>query len=560
MAAKKQTLKLSGQGELEKLLGDHKWRLNNLYTIKPKEGGLKKFRLNPAQEMVLGRFWFKNYVLKSRQQGISTFSVIYFLDAILFNPAKIAGVIDITDKAARKKLAMAKVAYDNLDNPEVHPDTWELGAMVKRNVTMTKGADAEFPEELVFSNGSAFWAGVSFRGSTLQYALFTEMGKIAQKDSGKAKEIIEGAANSMHKNSIAIYETTHEGGRSGVAYDQCVAAMTGPQEKRKMSQSDAMFHFIPWFVDPDNEETAGQGATWEDYLSRTSTVETVDGPWDAVRYFKNCEARGVDLSWEKKAWYINKRRSQGFGMFKEHPTFDDEPFIAPTVGAIYGHAISRLRDMGRIKAVEYLPLAPVYTFWDLGAPGNTMVWYLQELEGEVRCLRCDYGLEVLTGERVAHMESLGYAFGGHFLPHDGAHKQKGGKTFKAELEEAGLNNVQALPRIGDVHIRIGKLKGYLPEFVFDAELCKQGLVALDAYCWKEDSANPGTFLDKPTDKWPSHASDALGYYAEARMRKLISTSVVGSGRTFSNDRAAESHDMDVGLTSWGGGSRLPNLN
>lgn len=559
MGVKKQTLKVTKR-EMMGLLADPDWRLRHLYAIRPKAGGLVKFVPKPVQEKVLREYWYVNYLLKSRQQGMSTLWVLFFLDRVLFSKAKIAGVIDMTDKQARKKLAMAKRAYEAMDDPECHPDTWEIGAWVKKHCRMLKGADAEFPEELVFSNGSAFWAGVGFRGDTLQYGLFTEFGKISASDGQKAKEIVEGAENGMHEGTIGVYETTHEGGRVGLAYERCMLARRGEQDREKMSRMDQRFLFIGWHEDPDNRESAAQGDAWERRLGESDVVQTVDGPWDAGKYFRNCEGQGLELDWRQKAWYCSKKATQGHGMLKEHPTFPDEPFEAPVQGAIYAPIIVQMRDAGKVKVVPYTPAAPVYTFWDLGAPKNTMIWHIQDVEGVVKVLRCDYGMDVDgPGDYVAHLNTLGYAYGGHFLPHDGAHRKTGGRTFKRELEEAGLKAVQTLPKIGDVLVRINRLKGYLPEMVFDSKLCDQGLVALEAYHWKEDRSVPGTYTDKPTDKWPSHASDALGYYAEARMRKLISRSVVGPTERFSTDREAEASDMDVGLSSWGGGSGLPKL-
>lgn len=561
MAVAPQTLKLT-KAKLEKCLTDPDWRLRNLYAIRPKQGGLVKFRPKPVQEKVLREYWYVNYLLKSRQQGMSTLWVIFFLDRVLFSKAKIAGVIDMTDKQARKKLSMAKRAYDAMDDPIVHPDTWEIGAMIKRRVRMVKGQDAEFPEELVFSNGSAFWAGVGFRGDTLQYGLFTEFGKISASDAQKAKEIVEGAENGMHEGTIAVYETTHEGGRAGLAYERCMLARRGEQDRSKMSRLEQRFLFIGWQEDPDNRESEGQAEAWKRRLSASPMIQTVDGPFDAEKYFDNWEKQGVTLDWRQKAWYCAKKSTQGHGMLKEHPTGPDEPFEAPVEGAIYASIIVNMRERGCIRSVTYTPAAPVYSFWDLGAPENTMVWYLQHVDGEVRVLRCDYGKDFQTaGERVAWMKGLGYAYGGHFLPHDGAHRQKGGRTFKAELEAAGLTAIHALPKIGDVTVRINRLKGYLPEMVFDATLCEKGLIALEAYHWKEDKSVPGTFIDKPTDKWPSHASDAIGYYAEARMRNLIHVSMSAGLPLGSSDRftqqVAEGKDQDVGLKTWGSQTSLP---
>lgn len=552
---------------LRKLLTNPSWRLQNLYAIRPKEGGISEFHLNNAQRFVSQQYWWVNYVLKSRQQGISTWWVIFFLDQLLFNPNKVAGVIDITDKDARKKLAMAKIAYENLDNQDVHPEFYKVGAIVKEQVRMTKGTDAEFPEELVFSNGSQFWAGVGFRGSTLQYGLFTEFGKISHKNPQKAKEIVEGAENGMHKGSIAVYETTHEGGRSGIAYERCQLARRGEQDREKMSRLDQRFLFIPWFVDSDNDLGEGAGRRLFDRLKEDPMIDTSDGPWNARKYFQELDdslrakkdKEGYELSWGQKAWYVSKRRSQGHGMLKEHPSTPDEPFEAPIKGAIYAPLIVTAREQGRIGHYPYDKNVPVWTFWDLGAPDNTVVWYVQKLDGCYRCLRCDVGTKHLhgeeTGDRVARVNSLGYSYAGHILPHDGAHTQKGGITFKKELERAGLGGIHMLARIGNVITRINRLKGMIPMMEFDREGCEDGLLALEHYHWKEDPQVPDTYTDKPCEGWSSHPSDALGYLAEAEMRKVLGHAIAGADSAADEFAAMESgDDTDIGLRSWGQGS------
>ena len=145
----------TNEAELAECLADPWWRLNNLHAIKPKQGGVKKYRPNKVQAAIYRLYWWLNYILKSRQHGVSTFWVLMFLDRILFEPGMVAGVIDITAKDAQKKLGMAKISFDHMDDPEVHPDTWQIGAIIKKRVKLIKGNDAPFPEELVFSNKSS---------------------------------------------------------------------------------------------------------------------------------------------------------------------------------------------------------------------------------------------------------------------------------------------------------------------------------------------------------------------------------------------------------------------
>lgn len=51
-------------------LGDHKWRLNNLYFIRDKKGKKVQFRLNEAQSFLLDNLWFMNIIVKARQLGM----------------------------------------------------------------------------------------------------------------------------------------------------------------------------------------------------------------------------------------------------------------------------------------------------------------------------------------------------------------------------------------------------------------------------------------------------------------------------------------------------------
>lgn len=69
------------------------WRLNNLYTILDKDGNKIILRLNPSQVKVLTQYKHnRKIILKSRQQGISTLFLAYYLDDCLFKPGFQAGI------------------------------------------------------------------------------------------------------------------------------------------------------------------------------------------------------------------------------------------------------------------------------------------------------------------------------------------------------------------------------------------------------------------------------------------------------------------------------------
>lgn len=147
-------LEANAKLELQKKLQDRYWRLNNLYWITTGVGGEKvKFKMNWAQKLVYKYMWYMNIILKARQLGMSTFILIFILDACLFNKNIKAGVIAHT-KDDVKVLFRDKIkfAYDNLD------------PFIRNNVS----AKTDSANELVFSNGSSVRVGTSMRSGTLQ--------------------------------------------------------------------------------------------------------------------------------------------------------------------------------------------------------------------------------------------------------------------------------------------------------------------------------------------------------------------------------------------------------
>ena len=524
------------QDELLKALADPWWRLNNLYAIKPKSGGVKKFKPNFVQKLIYQSYWWLNEILKSRQHGVSTFWVVFFLDRVVFEPDKTAGVIDITEKDAKKKLGMAKTAYDNMDNPEVHPDTWRIGKLVKQKVRMIKGQQAPSPEELVFSNGSSFYAGVSFRGGTLQYGLFTEFGKIAHKYPMKAAEIVEGAENAMHEGSIAAFEFTMEGGQSGLAYERLQKAMKNPRDRSKLTRLDGYFMFFGWYEDPANQLSDEQAKIIMARIADTNEVDTRNGKFNWKEYFygDNHGAKGalerlsdemeVDLTTNQMAWYINKRIGQGWAMLKEHPTFAEEAFQAPVKGAIYAEQILRAEVEERVSDFNPQDGKMVHTTWDIGSNANTVVTYWQKVAAEWRVIDCDHDMEFTFEERVAHMNNKGYNYGTHALPHDAAHQKIGNITTKQVLVNAGLKNVKVIPVTSSVDLRIDGMWGLLPNIRFRKSHTEKLLRMLKSYRYKEEKS--GAYVtDVIVKDETNHYADAFGYLWEAEQASLFSDTI-----------------------------------
>ena len=174
---------------------------------------------------------------------------------------------------------------------------------------------------------------------------------------------------------------------------------------------------------------------------------------------------------------------------------------------------------------------PVWTTWDLGSPQNTVVCYWQRVGYQYRLIDCDHhlrnpdGTEMKTGQRVAHMMSKGYAYAGHFLPHDSQNKGYDAMSVASRLTEAGLTNVKVIPRASRnaEENRVQVMSDLFPSILFNEEnLNDEGglLEALENYHRKE-SKEDGYIMNKIVHDWCSHFADSFGYFGEALKNNMI---------------------------------------
>ena len=139
---------------------------------------------------------------------------------------------------------------------------------------------------------------------------------------------------------------------------------------------------------------------------------------------------------------------------------------------------------------------------------------------EIRVIDCDSDLDLTPVQRVAHMLNKGYLYGSHYLPHDAMATQKSGKTFLNELNEVGLRNCKAVPRILDVWVGINRLRQVLPRFSFRIPACERLIEALSNYHTVRASST-GLALDEPVHDWASHFSDSCRAVAEAEAAGML---------------------------------------
>lgn len=199
--------------------------------------------------------------------------------------------------------------------------------------------------------------------------------------------------------------------------------------------------------------------------------------------------------------------------------FECNPNIG-IAGAIYAKDVAQAEIEGRICNFEPDAGALVHTTWDIGSPMNTAVTYFQRIGPRLQIIDFDYGLDLKTGERVAHMMAKGYNYGYHCLPHDSESKAPTGLSFRDELIAAGLKNTKVIPRTDDPEIRINRARSEFKNLWFRKDHTVKLIESLENYQRKED---PKTLtITTPIFKnWACHGSDSFGYVFESEMHNMI---------------------------------------
>jgi hypothetical protein len=488
-------------------LSDRSWRLNNLYYIKDKTGAKVLMRLNWAQKKLYSQTWYFNIILKARQLGFTTFILIYFLDACLFNSNHAAGVIAHTkDDAENLFTNKVKFAYDNL------PD-W-----LKKEITSTQDS----AKKLTFSNGSSFDVGTSLRSGTYQKLLISEYGKVSAKFPEKAREIKTGALNTVEVGQQVFVESTAEG-KAGEFFDLCETARKLNDTGRELTRAEPRFHFFAWFDNPD-------------YRLPDHEVELTPIPAKLKEYLLT-----LPIDANQMAWYAAKHSIMGDDMRREYPSTPSEAFEGSLEGAYYTKEMAALRAKDRIRPLNKDNSSAVFTFWDLGLNDQMSIWFGQIVRGEPVFI--DYHESNNEGwEYYAKiLQDKGYVYDTHFFPHDGNKRVRGAQIFtdRQLAESMGIRPIKVVPVTSSVFADIRNYcKPFLPTCLFDVEKCHAGINHLDNYR-KKWNKQDSMFMEEPLHDDSSHGADAFRTAAVAFKTGMV------------NGRSAVKHvvNRSKGLTS-----------
>ncbi len=207
-------------------------------------------------------------------------------------------------------------------------------------------------------------------------------------------------------------------------------------------------------------------------------------------------------------------------------------FDAAVIGAVYARYLHKVELAGRICPVPHDPDHPVHTFWDFGFGDATAIWFAQILPGprihvidhykaagqdiQHYCERL-YGRELaidarkrlVLGKAVpGHTHRQAYAYGKHYVPHDGANKTlaAGGRSIGDQAYAMGIP-MEVIPATS-VADGIAAGRKTLAYCSFDITRCKRGLDALRSYHYPWDEKDR-TLGDAPVHDWSSHDADAF---------------------------------------------------
>jgi hypothetical protein len=208
-------------------------------------------------------------------------------------------------------------------------------------------------------------------------------------------------------------------------------------------------------------------------------------------------------------------------------------FEASIEGAYYAKQMTQAYEQGRVGKVPFNPLAPVYTFWDLGFNDHNTIWFMQPSEMGYNFINCYSNHHEGLGHYVHTLrelrEEFGYRYEQHFLPHDVEHHDIGtGLSRRQTLVSLGLENssIKTVERPKHKELAIEAVRNKLPLCWFDEEHCEEGVAGLMAYHSKKKEQED-VFFKTPVHDQASHYADAFSYFALGFKPKRHVQSFVG---------------------------------
>lgn len=293
---------LYNEGLTKRLLGDKRWRLDNLYWIKP-EGGGDPIRFKPRDNQKL---IYKHlietpnkpiYIIKSRRLGFSTSLSVFSGDQVSWEAGRNINLVDLTQPDAFKKMReQIRYAVDSL--PRAIHERMEFTSRNESNLGMRVAGQ---PDSAI----SNIFAGMNARGGDSSGLWISEWGPLAAQDPHRSGKILAGAFPAARKGWRCT-ETTWMGGKNGDLWNLIEPIYSGNPN------ADGVIYFFPWHGDP---------------VCVSVTGEITD---DVRDYFAQLEDQlGKKFSDEQKRWWAVEKTRLGIKMPQEFPSTLEEALSAP---------------------------------------------------------------------------------------------------------------------------------------------------------------------------------------------------------------------------------------
>jgi len=494
---------------MENYLPSKLWRLNNLYTIVNKDGYKMQFLMNYAQHKVYAASLRhpRIIILKSRQQGISTFWLISFQDDAIFNVDLNVGMLAQGLEEASTLLSRSKLSWENFPQPV--KDYFNI-RLVQDNT-----------KQMSYSNGSTVFIRTSFRSATLQRLHVSELGKIAAKDPRKAEELQTGTLQAISAGNTVVIESTAEGVDNAFSkmWDTAVE-LTGPRPPKAFLPV-----FLSWTEDPD-----------------CNLEMDLPIPKYAAEYFLKVEQElGIELTRTQKNFWVQQYMELHDKIGQEYPATPEEAFSSVRDGTYYARMYREfVIDGGREVDNLYDPYLPVYAAMDLGLNDSTVIIFFQVYEKEWRLIDCYWNSGEADKHYIDKLFSMPYTLKRVFLPHDSKAKSRQTNMSTYSLyARAGLP-VKVLPR-DSVADGIALVRDMIPNLWVDTKCLETDMEghglrkAILSYTKQWDEVR-GVWKDQPLHNWASDFCDALRYVAVSGVGKLKST--------FEKDYLGKAKDID----------------
>ena len=474
---------------LERFLPSKLWRLNNLYFIINKDGYKTQFLMNYAQHVVYAASIRhpRIIILKSRQQGISTFWLISYEDDGIFNTDFNIGMLAQGLEEAGTLLTRSKLAWDNF--PQAIKEEFNI-YLVSDNT-----------KQMGFSNGSTIFIRTSFRSATLQRLHVSELGKIANKDPKKAKELKTGTMQAIAAGHTVVIESTAEGTDNmfSIMWDEAVNFI-GPNRPPKAFYPV----FLSWTNDPDCN------------LELDQTIGK-----EAEAYFMKVEQElQITLTRTQKNFWVQQFAELGEDIGQEYPATPEEAFSSVRDGTYYARMFRKeVMERGRMVSDLYDPILPVYASVDLGLDDDTVIIFFQVKDLEWRIIDEYHNSGEHLGHYASVMTSMPFRLKRIFLPHDSR-----AKSMQTRMSTFGILKKLGLPVVAlkktDVADGIENVRKLIPHLWVDAKLSYVRDTFLSYTKTWDD--NLGKWKSKPLhNKW-SDPADAIRYMAVSGVGALKS--------------------------------------